>query len=1264
MTQTMDLVAESRPRLRGTERRWPPLYNPPGRNSLHFRIGDHGEFFAQMEQRLLQHFPDLFRSRSGDLDATWFRPGVDARDSRRLLREVQSAVPLHSMLEVWAEILDILSFYQERYLQEGFVRTAVEPRSVTELWRMVGYAGSPPLAGTAQVAVFLDPIEGLPATLELPPGLEVRGVPREGDDPLVFETFEWASFEVSKNQRVLEGFEAMVRAQPLIVSGPAAKDIESLWLEGQPTAGDFLLLLGPAAKGGGRSLGFRQILEAEASETYPSYTRVRWQGPLTDGRPDEGTPGPASERLEVHQAMVQRRMVSLFGAEAPYFRELTVEEQRQYWPIAGGVQLLEASGSRSVNGRGSRVLPEADVRDLVWAGEALLVATAEGLMRSRDGGITWRPVGLSLAMGAVRCLAALGSMVFAGADDGRVFRSRDGGTSWDTLGVQGVPLMGRLRFRSPVVGTLDGKIPYTLMLRRRGAHLVIVAGTSEGVFWTHEAAIGWRSMSRGLPGFDAETGSAAVAVYDVIPGPRGGQLLAATSSGIYRWRPSRKRWRPCNVGLPCTDPITGASRTETFALEAMPGRFVVGSQEGVFRSGPAARRWEPVLLDAAAPWGTAVRHLARGGARGFETLLAGTDLGLFESLNQGDSWSSRPLNEGSEGPVVALTGGETPALATPWGEVTHDEWPGFRLHDGQIDLAEVVGDLLPRGWVVLHQDDATGPLVEVLEIQEAFEVDRREFDLEARVTRLRVDPAVDLARFDLRRATAWVASEPFVLGDLRRHTWKERADGLAKTLEAWGERPVLVEPRHPLAALLLFSHVLSQPSKAPESGWEGLVDEVEGWRSTAPWRQVKKASWIAQRLRRAESCYGRLCSLAPWPVHLVRRLVEALGLPFEEGAGQYRWDLEALVDPEGEPCLRLFGNTAVLVEGATHRDEVIGSAKADQAFQRFALPSPLAWRQVEGFLRPELRVQVHGEAWLPVRSFEGQGPEDRVFLLRRNVDGVDEIVFGDGLCGALPAAGHDNVVATYRSGVTGQAVVSGALNEVPSRPLGLAELFNPHAGRQGRPADRPHDDPRAGASRTRSCNRIVSLTDFGDYLAEQPGVVRSTVRVQGEGDAVSAVHLWVGFEETFSAVPDPHRVADRLERLRRRIRAHQHVRVPFQLREIDSRPVELTARVFGAWDPDRDLVDLEGLIWQALEKRFGLRWHAIGKQLTQAEVMRVLRLPEGVQGIQRVKIDMPESAPTVGVEPQSVPLFWLRRESSRIELMPTNSLSNRFGEAP
>src|SRR3546814_1882458 len=74
-----------------------------------------------------------------------------------------------TILELWAAVGDVLTFYQERTANEFFLRTARERDSVLRLARLLDYRLRAGLATTASLAFTLDER----ATTRIPVGLKV-----------------------------------------------------------------------------------------------------------------------------------------------------------------------------------------------------------------------------------------------------------------------------------------------------------------------------------------------------------------------------------------------------------------------------------------------------------------------------------------------------------------------------------------------------------------------------------------------------------------------------------------------------------------------------------------------------------------------------------------------------------------------------------------------------------------------------------------------------------------------------------------------------------------------------------------------------------------------------------------------------------------------------------------------------------------------------------------------------------------------------------
>jgi predicted phage baseplate assembly protein len=93
-----------------------------------------------------------------------------------------------ALLDGAASVVDLLTRYTERFVNEHYLRTATERRSVAELARLLGYQPQPGLAATADVAFTLDPAPGAPSQSLVPAGSGIQSSPDPGQTPVVYET--------------------------------------------------------------------------------------------------------------------------------------------------------------------------------------------------------------------------------------------------------------------------------------------------------------------------------------------------------------------------------------------------------------------------------------------------------------------------------------------------------------------------------------------------------------------------------------------------------------------------------------------------------------------------------------------------------------------------------------------------------------------------------------------------------------------------------------------------------------------------------------------------------------------------------------------------------------------------------------------------------------------------------------------------------------------------------------------------------------------
>ncbi|MET0909658.1 MAG: hypothetical protein ABWZ99_09320, partial [Ilumatobacteraceae bacterium] len=89
-----------------------------------------------------------------------------------------------ALLDGWATVADVLTFYAERIANEGYLRTATEYRSVLLLADLVGYEARPGVAAGVHLAFTLD----VGNETVIPAGSRARSVPGPGELPQTFET--------------------------------------------------------------------------------------------------------------------------------------------------------------------------------------------------------------------------------------------------------------------------------------------------------------------------------------------------------------------------------------------------------------------------------------------------------------------------------------------------------------------------------------------------------------------------------------------------------------------------------------------------------------------------------------------------------------------------------------------------------------------------------------------------------------------------------------------------------------------------------------------------------------------------------------------------------------------------------------------------------------------------------------------------------------------------------------------------------------------
>ncbi len=244
-----------------------PVDNPPGLPAVDYRIGTYPTFREALIERLEQ----MVALR-----------GLTARE------DSDYAI---AILDSWAVIADILTFYSERTINEAFLRTATLRDSVVRLANLVGYDPDPGLAATARLAYALQP--GTSFTIAA--GSKVQSVPPPGEDgpPVKFETLADLSADAALNRVAL--LAPPHRTAPLGAGAKSGLFAPGATVPHPLRVGDTLVAWSP-------NLGDVELKRAEAISSAGPAGGVAWSPPL--------------ERAHTHLA-VSARSLRLFGSDAP-----------------------------------------------------------------------------------------------------------------------------------------------------------------------------------------------------------------------------------------------------------------------------------------------------------------------------------------------------------------------------------------------------------------------------------------------------------------------------------------------------------------------------------------------------------------------------------------------------------------------------------------------------------------------------------------------------------------------------------------------------------------------------------------------------------------------------------------------------------------------------------------------------------------------------------------------------------------------------------
>lgn len=1140
-------------------------WNPPGLAQLSYREATYATALQRMKTYLTTR-QDILRGLPLPLD----------------IYDAQSwAVAL---LESWAMVIDVLTFYQERIANEGYLGTAVEMRSIMELTAAIGYEMQPSVAASAFLAFTVLDAQNQPSPRYLiPRGVAVQSVPVTGGNNTTATGVAQVTgstqlpqvFETASDLLARPAWNAIQLAQP---TGSEPRSIYSgdttLRLAGIRTglkSGDALLIVGSAQTGQSRNWMFANLTSV-APNLKAGYTEVAWGKDAASG---------GQMPIANPAAFVLQQQAKLYG----YTR--------------GGIYytpLDTANCSPSAIG-----LPNIEVHTLLRHPSGLLFAgTDSGVFRSPNDGETWETASSGLLKMKISALTASSEgKLFAGTTSGNVFYSLDGGNNWYMI-IRKPALPNSLAslFTEPnPANTLPKTEIHALTTFTQNNTAYLAAAMDSGVYLSQDDGLNWEQ-----PPADVVPRVMALAF---VVSPQGIPFVS-TATGVYAVAMNNPhnflfRHQPQTHPLPQI-PVPALA-------VASDNTLVAATAQGIFRSQDNAQNWT-----AAAHSPTNVEALLSVDQT---TLFAAQGNSVLRLHDGGATWDIFAKNLPLSAVRVLLAAANGMFIAgAPDSAGTETGWSRFQVQHKYLDLDKTYPALHKDNWLVLRQE-GNAALYEVTGIAAKVNDDYRK---NKEFTRLSVDSADHLSAFDRSSATVYTMSQPlplFTFMPVQGQSIVCAPSGADLTagqrVFVSGKRARVRLSGHATQQLTLTSADCAQHMPLSGESVFILTERPE------PSPNASSNIWLWSLQDTNGNNWQLTASPDTFDYELAGdsdEVVSELATVLSATTGPsiiltLTGPLQNVYDPA---TVALCANVVAATQGQTVQDEVLGSIDQRANTRRFTLKySPLTYLPSTDGNTPTstLSVAVNGVPWRETNTFFGQNSEQRVYVVRRDSQGNATIIFGDGQQGARLPGGREHITASYRYGAGSAGnVPANSLISTRTRPYGVQKVTNPLTASGGADAEPPALAQSRAPRLIQTIQRIVSLTDYEAFARVFPGISKAQAKALWYG-GTRLVQLTVASDDGAALATDTYNA------LRAAINgATAAPAQPLTIQSFARLEFQMGATVIIAAGYENVANTIVEHVRQQLLSAFSFEQRAFGQSASSSEIIALILGVEGVYAVE------------------------------------------------
>ena len=1095
-----------------------PIENRPGLDVLVYRVGTHSAFLASMEARLGR--------------------------SIRPLKTREGADPALALLDAWATVGDVLTFYQERIANEGYLRTATERFSVISLANLVGYAPRPGVAAGVALAYTLQP----DSRVTIPAGSRAQSVPGPGELPQFFETSsdlearaEWNALTPRLTQPqaltldILGGSSGTGGSSGAGGSGaPAGQDAApAIYLDGLVTRlkpnDSLLFVFGPGAD---QQVWRRvQAVDVQAAQGRTKVTLLPFAPPPA-AVASAGTSGPVATLAVASASAPVAVPPSAATPPAPPATPLP--------PLTAGLLQVLTALQKAPSTPGAVPRDARGVFASDTDASAQLLLTVDPRVRT-----TLYPALAAAAVTPALALLNLYALRVKAAPFGHNAPRKP------VLDSQGIV---QTTEEWPLADPTVVGVALTLTAPLAAARPELARSKTENT--SGEAPNGSSAEAGGLP-VESVTLFAQTGDSNTVAQVQG------VATGSY----------PSGGGSVIVE-VDVTRAQQTFRFTQVPQTIILAATASV----------------------SAVSVTVSGGAPQLVVL-------------------GQTLQYAQGGDVIRIATAASPGLVSI--QVSVETLSGPSEQDRSILLLDSQYDqILPGSWVLITRPDPSGMGQKVIfaQVQGADTVSQTAYGFTNTVTKLTLDQdwldASDRRLDVVRNTVVYAQSEALTLTDgpvTAPPADNSPTSGSGSQPPASGSQPPASggQSQPPAGG----SPAPDGDDQPPVSGDSIPLDSLYDGLKAGRWLVVagERADAGVQGVPAAE-----LVQLANVTQGFAPATADPNAPPLPGDTLHSTLHLtSSLAYAYKRSTLTIYGNVVAATHGQTQA-ETLGSGDAGQSFQTFALhQKPLTFLSAptESGAADTLQVRVNSVLWHEADALSDLGPNDHGYVTQTDDNDQTSVIFGNGVQGARPPNGAENIRAVYRSGIgTPGNLAAGRISQLATRPLGVKAVVNPLLATGG--ADREDRDTarRNAALAVKALDRLVSVQDYEDFARAYAGIGKAAAELV-TGGLRPRVSLTVAGPDDSLLTTDSDLLKNLLKSLRDFGDPDLGVGVV---------PATRTLLIFAAdivLLPDYEWNSVAAQIRQSVEARFAFAVRDLGQGVPKSEAVAALQSVEGVSHV-------------------------------------------------